>query len=503
MPTAQSNVEKYLAVIAGHDEEIPTQPASRVEWYLNEILQNGGGGGGGGTTNYNALSNKPRVNGTELSGNKTAENLGLVPNTREINGKPLSENVTLNKSDIGLDNVDNTSDADKPISNAAQTALNLKVDKVAGKGLSTEDYTSAEKTKLSGIETGATATVIDVTLSKTGEAADAKTTGNVIADLQSENALLRELISGIDAPIYRKASGAPATFADGYDNATLKSLSVTITPTQSGTPSVETPITIAGYDNVTITRTGRNLYPILIGADTWTRNSGASWTNENGTLKISVPANSGLYAGVYATASGQLNPLINAQTQPYVVSFTAYADITAPFDFGGTGTKYRISVGTSPQRYSVTYNAGEIGAAFTIYQKVTLDAENALYVSDFMLEVGDAVTEYESYRGQAVDISLSSVGTVYGGILDAIGGTLSVTHGQIASYNGETVPDGWISSTGELSTGAQVVYPLASPLSHSLTSVSLTSLLGYNCVFADAGTIAVNYRADTQITLGG
>ena len=36
-----------------------------------------------------------------------------------------------------------------------QTQLNDKVDKVTGKGLSTNDYTSAEKTKLSGIEAGA------------------------------------------------------------------------------------------------------------------------------------------------------------------------------------------------------------------------------------------------------------------------------------------------------------------------------------------------------------
>lgn len=36
-----------------------------------------------------------------------------------------------------------------------------KVDKVTGKGLSTEDYTTAEKTKLSGIETGAEENVIE------------------------------------------------------------------------------------------------------------------------------------------------------------------------------------------------------------------------------------------------------------------------------------------------------------------------------------------------------
>ena len=38
-----------------------------------------------------------------------------------------------------------------------KTLLGNKVDKIAGKGLSTEDYTSAEKTKLSGVATGATA----------------------------------------------------------------------------------------------------------------------------------------------------------------------------------------------------------------------------------------------------------------------------------------------------------------------------------------------------------
>lgn len=36
-----------------------------------------GGGGGGGTTNYNALSNKPRINGVTLSGDKSADDLGI------------------------------------------------------------------------------------------------------------------------------------------------------------------------------------------------------------------------------------------------------------------------------------------------------------------------------------------------------------------------------------------------------------------------------------------
>jgi len=43
--------------------------------------------------------------------------------------------VTLVKGDVGLGNVDNTSDANKPVSTAQQTALNLKVDKTAYPGL--------------------------------------------------------------------------------------------------------------------------------------------------------------------------------------------------------------------------------------------------------------------------------------------------------------------------------------------------------------------------------
>ena len=47
---------------------------------------------------------------------------------------------------------------------AMNSAIQGKVDKVTGKGLSTEDYTTAEKTKLEGIEAGANKTVVDSAL---------------------------------------------------------------------------------------------------------------------------------------------------------------------------------------------------------------------------------------------------------------------------------------------------------------------------------------------------
>lgn len=51
---------------------------------------------------------------------------GYVPTSRKVNGKALSADITISKSDVGLGNVDNTSDSDKPISTATQTALNGK-----------------------------------------------------------------------------------------------------------------------------------------------------------------------------------------------------------------------------------------------------------------------------------------------------------------------------------------------------------------------------------------
>jgi hypothetical protein len=83
-------------------------------------------------------------------------------------GDPEDLSVSQVKTLLSINNVDNTSDANKPISSATQDALDNKVDKVAGKQLSTEDYTSSEKTKLSGIEAGAQVNTVNSVNSQTG-----------------------------------------------------------------------------------------------------------------------------------------------------------------------------------------------------------------------------------------------------------------------------------------------------------------------------------------------
>ena len=102
-----------------------------------------------------------------------------------------------------------------------QTQLNDKVDKVAGKGLSTNDYTDAEKTKLSGIETGAQKNTI------TGVKGNAETTyrtGNV--NITATNIGLGNVDNTSDAE--KPISTATKTALDGKQ-ATITGAATTIT----------------------------------------------------------------------------------------------------------------------------------------------------------------------------------------------------------------------------------------------------------------------------------
>lgn len=104
----------------------------------------GGGGGGGAVDSVNGKTGTVVLNANDVGAATTAQGAkadtavqptgiaNLVPGTRTVAGKPLSADVTLVKADVGLGNVDNTSDANKPVSTATQTALNGKVSGLNG-----------------------------------------------------------------------------------------------------------------------------------------------------------------------------------------------------------------------------------------------------------------------------------------------------------------------------------------------------------------------------------
>ena len=125
---------------------------------------------------------------TTINGNITTVSDNLSTHTADT-----SNPHKVTKAQIGLGNVDNTSDANKPISTATQTALNKKVDAVAGKGLSTNDFTGAYKTKLDGIDSGAEVNVIETVkvdgtaLTVTGKAVNIDLSGKASATTVSSH----------------------------------------------------------------------------------------------------------------------------------------------------------------------------------------------------------------------------------------------------------------------------------------------------------------------------
>ena len=85
----------------------------------------------------------------------------VVVNDDTENNEEIVKKV-LEKIDKDFESYIKKEDADNTY--ATKAALDGKVDVVAGKGLSTEDFTSAEKTKLGGIAEGATRVIVDDTI---------------------------------------------------------------------------------------------------------------------------------------------------------------------------------------------------------------------------------------------------------------------------------------------------------------------------------------------------
>jgi hypothetical protein len=81
---------------------------------------------------------KAKDNFSDLYTNKQAT-LVSGTNIKTIEGQSLlgSGNIDLTKSDVGLSNVDNTSDVNKPVSTAQNTAINAKVTDAIVNGVTT------------------------------------------------------------------------------------------------------------------------------------------------------------------------------------------------------------------------------------------------------------------------------------------------------------------------------------------------------------------------------
>ena len=120
-------------------------------------------------------------------------------------------------------------------------------------------------------------------------------------------------------------------------------------------------------------------------------------------------------------------------------------------------------------------------------------AYGTTYNNDISINIDYTDTAYHEYVGNTYAVTFTEQGTVYGGVIDIVTGVLTITWGYIASYNGETLMGRWLSSLDEYAegatptTGAEVAYELATPITAQLTPQEVQMLLNENYFWAENG----------------
>lgn len=235
--------------------------------------------------------------------------------------------------------------------------LSGKVDKETGKGLSTNDYTTAEKNKLSGIEAQANKTVVDSALSASSE----NPVQNKVINTAIGNKADASTVSALATTVSGKA-----------DASTVSSLS-----SQVSTNTTDIATQTARIDAIASLPSGSTsgdaeLMDIRVKADGTTANSaGAAVREQVDSIHDDIVKLSSLsYGGLEGKEVEQSN---NHVTSVENIWFQ-YRNVTTPIDINQI--RYRAKVGTI-NFYKVTYNEGDSTCTYElIVSETNTEAEN-------------------------------------------------------------------------------------------------------------------------------
>lgn len=314
-------------------------------------------------------------------------------------------------------------------------------------------------------------------------------------------------------------TGNPNTFyfVPRYVNLTTDSGdSFTITTTNDGGRFKE--VNVNGVLEQ-LTYTGKNLFNINVTRQN-PSNTATSNTNNriftSGTYCVGIAASNYYYernVDEYSISDGVLSVknrnvygvgfAISLEPGTYYLSYTGAANARAGVGFYSNDGSYISGITTSVRTFTVPDNA-----SMTVIVFYSSTAETATF-SNIQLEVGSSATSYEPYTGgqpapsvtypQPItimsgestvtvnsdnytldlgDIALAKVNTTMDYIYNE--GNLWKVHkaiGKIDSYDGETINTDYVSTTGSLTTGAEVYYVLETPLEVTIEDEDLTDTL--------------------------
>lgn len=258
-----------------------------------------------------------------------------------------------------------------------------------------------------------------------------------------------------------------------------------------------------GYDKPWVGGAGANILHIL--------NAAAGWSDTVNGITVVTPetgnVNKDLFYGTLELGKYTVKDFTGGSGSTHQIAlfkndnvFAYVTDGSQTFEVTSTSDTYRIRVyvysGNTDAIIKPICCKGESISAYSPY-------ENICPITGFSSVV---ITDVDA-QGQTATVTVSLGSTVYGGTLDVTTGECTVTHANIASYDGEEINEPWLSSydafvTGTTpTTGAQVVYPLTTPTTLTLTPAQVALVAGYNKLEADTGNITV--EAYTGAAWGG
>ena len=262
------------------------------------------------------------------------------------------------------------------------------------------------------------------------------------------------------------ASGQPVTYSGtpvsiAYAGANrIASITAYGENAQGGT--TEAPVALTGVDSVHVC--GRNLLPLPYSQVSETKNGLNIAVNADGTITVSGTATAETYlnlnpipASLYRLMG--LTGIVPAQNYPVTKNGFTFFDMTI-------------------QPY------GEFARVYIVITKGSV--VNRTY-RPYIIKSAEPLP-YETYQGSVTPIPIPRPLRRVGDVKDKCvtrqkhegAEKLVVTYnvGYIASYAGESITTAWISSTGALSTGAEVAYVLSSPETYATDPLDIDNAAG-------------------------
>lgn len=333
-----------------------------------------------------------------------------------------------------------------------------------------------------------------------------------------------EKLGGLPPEAFSKADhNHTADQLDGYDGLfiiagnpvthTLKagrgiSAVTTLRPIQSGSgdPSPDNLRAISGRTELKLTRGGKNFisapgsvelrnatysYDAAGGTFTLTKGAESVW----GQIIFKLEMDAAQFAGRKLTLSCTDASSTYAGDEPRIYVMRQ--------DKNTTINRMSLSAGANSMTFTVPQGVTALYLIIRIDQNKTAPEGTVLTVRGLQLEDGYAATEFEPYASNTFSVEFGR--TVYGGSMDWLTGELTVTHGMIGTYAGESLPGAWISDRdvyapgASPTTGAQVVYELAKPDVIQLTPRMFAALSGVNTLYTDGGSNEFTFNHDRAL----